>query len=127
MALNGNAVIIYIGANAIGGQTNVTINRNLDVIDKSAKGDNDAIFLPGRRNSTLDLDALFVANDTAMEALQTAVAAGSSVTVKYYQSSVLAASASAYITSMSMNFPDQDNSTIAVSLQIDGAWGGSFV
>ena len=75
---NGDDVIIYVGANAIGSQRNVSLNSEMTVIETSAKGDNEATFIPGRTNHTVDLDGLYVNGDSAWDDLSAAMEAQTS-------------------------------------------------
>jgi flagellin-like hook-associated protein FlgL len=123
MAANGNSVTILIGLDSVAGQTDVSFTETRDVFDTSVKGDDKRTLAAGRYSSSLTLDNLFVDGDSAYSALQTAVRGGTTVTVVRADSGgSTIESATAYVTSLSENFPDQDNSTVTVNLEITGAW-----
>ena len=82
---NGDDVVVYIGANQIGGERNVSINAEMSVIETSAKGDAEATFIAGRTNHTLDLDGLYINNDSAWDDLSAAMEAQTSVTLMRYR------------------------------------------
>lgn len=57
----------------IGGQRNATLNLGGADVDVTSKDGNDwEEVLPGLRNWSLDFDGLWIENDTALEALETA-------------------------------------------------------
>jgi hypothetical protein len=123
MAANGNSVTLLVNTFSVGGQTNVTFNENRDTFDTSKKGDDKRTLSAGRYSANVTLDNLFVDGDSAYTALQTAVRGGTTVTIVRGDSGgSTIESATAYVTSLSANFPDMDNSTVSVTLEVTGAW-----
>ena len=78
--------------------------------------------LPGRYGSTMTLDALYVPDDTAFLALQSANRDGELILVRIEEEEIETEEADALITSMSESYPDQGACTISVSLRVDGEW-----
>jgi hypothetical protein len=123
---NGDDVIIYVGANAIGSQRNVTLNSEMTVIETSAKGDAEATFIAGRTTHSVDLDGLYVNGDSAWDDLSAAMEGQTSITLMRYRNSSFVASATAYVTSLSRSHPDMDVATVSASFQITGTWSSGL-
>lgn len=119
---NGDDVVIYVGANQIGGERNVTLNAEMSVIETSSKGDAEACFIAGRTAHTLDLDGVYVNGDSAWDDLSGAMEGQTSVTLQRYRNATFVASATAYVTSLSRSHPDMDVATVSASFQISGTW-----
>jgi hypothetical protein len=123
---NGDDVIIYVGANAIGSQRNVTLNSEMSVIETSAKGDAEATFIAGRTTHSVDLDGLYVNGDSAWDDLSSAMEGQTSITLMRYRNSTFVASATAYVTSLSRSHPDMDVATVSASFQVTGTWSSGL-
>ena len=123
---NGDDVIIYVGANAIGSQRNVTLNSEMTVIETSAKGDAEATFIAGRTTHSVDLDGLYVNGDSAWDDLSAAMEGQTSITLMRYRNDSFVASATAYVTSLSRSHPDMDVATVSASFQISGTWSSGL-
>lgn len=119
---NGDDVVIYVGANQVAGERNVSFNSEMTVIDTSAKGDAESTFIAGRTTHTLDLDGLYVNGDSAWDDLSSAMEGQTSVTLQRYRNATFVASATAYVTSLNRSHPDMDVATVSISLQITGTW-----
>lgn len=123
MAMNGTDILIWVDGNAVGSQRDVTIDENTAEIDVSNKNDGRAMrVLPGRYDSSLSLDALYVPDDVAYLALQAAMRNGTFVEVVVIEEGVVIESADAIVTALSRNGPDQAEATVSISLRIDGDW-----
>lgn len=123
---NGDDVVIYIGANQVGGERNVSINAEMTVIETSAKGDAEATFIAGRTTHTLDLDGLYVNNDSAWDDLSAAMEAQTSVTLMRYRNAAFVASATAFVTTLNRSHPDMESATVSASFQISGTWSAGL-
>jgi hypothetical protein len=123
---NGDDVIIYVGANAIASQRNVTLNSEMSVIETSAKGDAEATFIAGRTTHSVDLDGLYVNGDSAWDDLSAAMEGQTSITLMRYRNDSFVASATAYVTSLSRSHPDMDVATVSASFQISGTWSSGL-
>lgn len=122
MALNGTDILIWVDGNMVGSQQDLTIDEATAEIDVSSKDQREMRVLPGRYDSSLSLDALYVPTDTAYLALQAAMRAGTFVEVVVLEDGVVTESADAIVTSLSRAAPDQDAATVSIGLRIDGAW-----
>jgi predicted secreted protein len=120
--MNGTDVLIWIDGNMVGQQRDVTIDENTAEIDASNKEQREMRVLPGRYDSTLSLDGLYVPDDTAYLALQAAMRNGTFVEVVIVEDGVVTESADAIVGALSRAAPDQDVATVSISLRIDGAW-----
>lgn len=125
-AENGDDVVIYVGANAVGSQKNVSLNAEMTVIDSSAKGDAESTFIAGRTTHTVDFDGLYVNADSAWDDLSAAMEGQTSVTLMRYRNSSFVASATAYVTSLNRTHPDMEVATVTASFTISGTWSAGL-
>ena len=70
----------------------------------------------------MTLEALFVPNDIAYTALQSAMRDGTTVTIARYKDGTEVEHANAIVTNLSEAYPDQEGATCSVSLVVDGEW-----
>jgi len=122
--INGAAVLLKVGGNTVGSQTNVTFNENLDALDVSSKDSRSRKLIGGRYSATVTLDAMFVPDDTALATLKTAIRSDGAVEiVRYYGADF--EEADAIVTSINEGFPDQAPATLSVTLEITGDWSAA--
>ena len=122
MAMNGTDILIAIDGDIVGSQRDVSYDETTAEIDISSKDSRAGRYLPGRYGATMSLDALYVPDDTAYLALQSAMRNGDMVEVWSMEEAVVIESASAIVTSLSRSGPDQGEATVSISLRIDGEW-----
>jgi TP901-1 family phage major tail protein len=103
-------------------QRDVTFTETRDEIDVSSKCEPGRVFIPGRFRAEVSLDALYVPDNDAYEALKAAHRAGDLILIARQQEEVTVETALAMISSMTETFPDQDAGTISVSLTVSGMW-----
>lgn len=128
--INGTSVLLKIRTSTgptvyttLGSQRGVTIERTAAEIDTSSKDGADWTGLPGRRESTISLDALYVPSDTAKAALVTAYESGALCNVQRTAAGAdPARSADCIITTLHEEYPDQDAAVFTVDLKVSGAW-----
>jgi TP901-1 family phage major tail protein len=126
MAVDGNEIGILIGTDLIGSQRGATITRSAEMLDVSDKTSDEAKFLAGKQTMNIECSSFYVSGDTAYSALVTAFEAGNSVTVVWSDdanavSPATVKSASAYVTSLSVDAPAHGPAEISISLQATGA------
>lgn len=122
MALNGTDVLVLIDGTLVGSQQDSSFEDTTESIDTSSKDSRARTVIPGRYSSTVSLDALYVASDTAYIALQAAMRDGTTVTIKRQEEGSEVEQATAVITSLSAEAPDQDVATVSASFDISGEW-----
>ena len=130
MAMNGTDVLLLVNTGtdlvpsyeAVGSQRDVSFEETTEEIDVSSKDSRAKRVLPGRYGATISLDALYVPTDSAYGKLKNAMRNGTLIMVAKEVDDVTIETASALITSMSEADPDQAESTISISLTIDGTW-----
>lgn len=124
--MNGSDVLIYVKIDTtytvVGSQRNATVNKNTATYDVSSKDTDDELVEPGRRSSTLDMDAVYVPSDAAYLELDAAYKASSPVYLEIQENGIVTETATAYIESFTKNFPDQDASTFSMTFHITGGW-----
>jgi TP901-1 family phage major tail protein len=107
---------------AVGYQRDVTFDEATAEIDVSSKESRAKRVLAGRYSGSISLDALYIDDDDGYLALQTAMRNGDLILVANQEDDVTIETATALITSMSKRAPDQGESTISISLVLDGEW-----
>lgn len=122
MAMNGTDILVAIDGDVVGSQRDVTFDETTEEIDVSSKDARAGRYLPGRYGATMSLDALYVPDDDAYLALQSAMRNGELVEVWSMEDSVVIESADAIVTSLSRSGPDQGEATVSIGLRIDGEW-----
>jgi len=123
---NGDDVVIYVGGKQVGGERNVSMNAEMTVIDTSAKGDAESTFIAGRTTHTIDLEGLYINNDSAWDDLSAAMEAQTSVTLERYRNGAFVASATAFVVSLNRSHPDMDVANVTASFQISGTWSAGL-
>lgn len=132
MSVNGSTVILQVRTatgpdvyTTVGKQTGLNITFERDAIDASSKDIMDAEYVAGRRSSTISLPSLFVPNEAARVALRAAYnSISGAVRIRIPAVGAEAGrQADAIVTSLTEDHPDNDVSTVAVELQVTGAWG----
>lgn len=125
-ASNGTDILLLADvagvATVVGSQRGSTFEETTETIDVSSKESRAMRVLPGRYASTVSLEHLYVPSDTAYEALRDANRNGTFITITRREFESDFEEASAVVTSMSGDFPDQGEAVISVELQVDGEW-----
>ncbi len=130
MGMNGTDLLILANTGTpgvpaysiVGSQRDATLEESTDTIDISSKDSRAQRVLPGRYSATISLDALYVPSDLAYLALKNANRNGNLILVAREEAGVVTETVEAKIDSMSEALPDQGESTISISLTIDGFW-----
>lgn len=107
---------------AVACQRGATFPEKTNAINISSKERREGVFLPGRYEATVTLEALYVPNHSGYLKMRAAMRAGEMITIKRKELGSDLESASAVITSLSPSFPDQDASVISADFQISGPW-----
>jgi predicted secreted protein len=122
MALNGTDVLLRVDGNIVGSQRGVKFSETTAEIDVSSKEHREMYVLPGRYGATIQLDALYVPDDTAYMALLAAMRDGTFVEVIRQEDGATLESCSAIVTALDGDAPDQVAVVISVSLRVNGPW-----
>ena len=99
----------------VGGQRAATV-------DVSSKDHRARRVIPGRYQSSVSLDALYIPDDEAYQALVEANRQGKLIKIVKQEFGDPVEMADAVVTSISGSFPDQGECEVSVSLDIDGEW-----
>lgn len=137
MATKGVDFVIKIGSNVVACQRGGTLDRSADTIDVTCKSPTAPTagewksFIPSLREWSISADGIFVVDDTALLALETAFIDGTSVTVEFSDKTetgttsgtgdLMGWSGSAIITSFPIESPYDDALTYSIELQGSGA------
>ena len=128
--MNGTDVIIKVNTGtdaaptwvAVAKQQGAKLSEKVGFVEESSKDARERAGSAGRYEGTLSLDALYVPSDTAFTYLKTSFRAGTKVQVEIEEAGTPTEKASAVITQMDTEWPDQDAATISATFEIDGAW-----
>ena len=131
MGMNGTDILLQVNTGTdlspmyvtVGSQRDVTFEEKSDDIDVSSKDGQAQRVLPGRYSSSVSLDALYVPDDVAYQALKTAMRPPSTL-IKVLRQELGGALeiADAHITGLGDKGPDQGEATTTISFTIDGEW-----
>jgi TP901-1 family phage major tail protein len=130
MATNGSDVLLLVNTGtpsvpayeAVGSQRGVTFDEETATIDASSKASRARRVDPGRYSASLSLDALYVWSNDGYQSLRDAMRNGTKILVARQDDGVTMETANAVVASMSEEFPDQEESTISIDLEVDGWW-----
>lgn len=132
MAQNANYIKVKIGALDFIGELSSSVNSAVDAINTSSKaGGRERTLLPGRISENISFESL--ADDTnttdyGYDDAYTAMAAGTSVSFTIYRvdsedaqvNPSLQITGSGYISSLTLDNPDNDRSTMSGTIEVDG-------
>lgn len=130
MAINGVDILLFVNTGSPGspvweaatGQRGATFDETTDEIDASSKDSRSKRVLAGRYGSTISMDGLYVPSEATYQALVAANRNGTFILVVRQEEGVDVEQATALVTDISMDAPDNDVSTCSISLTIDGEW-----
>lgn len=126
--MNGADVLLLVeGATpgtyeAVGSQRGVTFEESNEMIDVSSKDSRARRIKPGRYSATASLEHLYVPTDSAYTRLKTAARNGDPVVIVRQEDGNNLEMATAYVETISGDFPDQGEAVISIDLAIDGEW-----
>jgi len=125
MSKNATNIILKIATKELVGELSHSINSGVDVIDVSSKaGGRTRNILPGRVGETISFESLADDTNTSDYGYSTAHAAmkdGTLVAWTITRSSTTIKSGNGYITSLTLDNPDNDRSTMSGTISITGA------
>lgn len=127
MSINGNEVLILADVDGAGdfqsvaSQSEASIDESNDIIDQSSKDARERKVAAGRYEATISFGALFVPTDAAFQALRAALRNGTEIKLREQESGSPIHEYNAIITSMTRDYPDQDNATISLEAAVNGA------
>lgn len=125
--VNGTDVLLYVD-NGLGTQVVVGSQRGLDVkeatafVDMSSKASRLRRGVPGRYSADATLTHCYIPSSSGYGALKRAMRNGAFITVRRMEGGSALEDASAVVTSLGGNFPDQGAAIISVGLAIDGGF-----
>ena len=125
MSKNATNIILKIATKELVGELSHSINSGVDVIDVSSKaGGRTRNILPGRVGETISFESLADdtnATDYGYSTAHAAMKDGTLVAWTVTRSSTTIKSGNGYITSLTLDNPDNDRSTMSGTISITGA------
>lgn len=132
MALNGTQVLLMVfdataneGAGeyvSVAEQTGLSMEESVNLIEASSKESDHTKWLYGKSDGTLSLEALYVPNDRGLALLKQAKKERKPILVRRDEAGQPIEQVEALIETISTEFPDNDNATVSVDLQLNGNW-----
>ena len=121
-AIKGLDVLIKVGSTVVGGQRNASLEMSAETIDTTVKSTGGwASKIPGIKSWTSSCDGVYFLDDAGLEAAQAAFMNGTEVKLDFTNSSGLAYSGQAVITSMSVEAGQEDVVSYTISFEGTGA------
>ena len=121
-AIKGLDVLIKVGSTVVGGQRNASLEMSAETIDTTVKTTGGwASKITGIKSWTSSCDGIYFVDDTGLEAAQAAFMNGTEVKLDFTNSSGLAYSGQAVITSMSVEAGQEDVVSYTISFEGTGA------
>lgn len=121
-AIKGLDVLIKVGSQVVGGQRNASLEMSAETIDTTVKSTGGwASKIPGIKSWTSSCDGVYFVDDAGLEAAQAAFMNGTEVKLDFSNSSGLAYSGQAVITSMSVEAGQEDIVSYTISFEGTGA------
>ena len=130
--INGADVVLVVDGVQIPAQRSLQQSETTAAIDMSSKDSRGMRRAPGRYDSKMSLTALYLPGASGFDGLRTKFRNGQYIDVirmepashSSWPASTASGveTASCIITEMSPQFPDQDASTVTLSLEVDGTW-----
>lgn len=120
--VNGSTITITVGGVAVASQRDVSVDDALAFIDTSTKDARHEDGLGGRTSGTVTLDALYIYDDAAQLAVQSARENGTEVTLVRTDAVGTNYTATALCTGLTVNAPDQDVVTWNATFQKTSEW-----
>lgn len=121
-AIKGLDVLIKVGSQVVGGQRNASLEMSAETIDTTVKSTGGwASKIPGMKSWTSSCDGVYFLDDAGLEAAQAAFMNGTEVKLDFSNSSGLAYSGQAVITSMSVEAGQEDVVSYTISFEGTGA------
>ena len=121
-AIKGLDVLIKVGSTVVGGQRNASLEMSAETIDTTVKSTGGwAAKIPGMKSWTSSCDGVYFLDDAGLEAAQAAFMNGTEVKLDFSNSSGLAYSGQAVITSMSVEAGQEDIVSYTISFEGTGA------
>jgi hypothetical protein len=107
---------------AVGSQRDASIDEASATIDYSSKESRNQRVGHGRYSGSISLDALYVPNDAAYQALRNSLRNGTMILVAREEEDQVMETVLAKMDSLSETFPDQGEATVSMSMTIDDQW-----
>ena len=121
-AIKGLDVLVKVGSTVVGGQRNASLEMSAETIDTTVKTTGGwASKITGIKSWTSSCDGIYFVDDAGLEAAQAAFMNGTEVKLDFTNSSGLAYSGQAVITSMSVEAGQEDVVSYTISFEGTGA------
>lgn len=126
MAMDGKQILILVEDGSdfkpVAEQTGLSWENTTNLIEASHKGSDHTKWIPGKRDGTVSLEAAYVPDDTAYQALKSAQRNGEEVVLRRSEKEDEVEEVTAFISSISGDAPDNDRATVSIEFQLNSDW-----
>lgn len=131
MAMDGRQILVLVPVDDGSGgteykpvaeQTSVSWENTHNLIDASNKDSGHTQWIYGKEDDTVSLEALYVPDDEAFQALKEAKKNRQNVILRRSEKGTEVEEAEALIETISVEGPDNDNSTVTIDFQLNESW-----
>lgn len=126
MAIDGAAVLVLADVGGVytpvAEQQGLSRESSRNMIETSHKQADHTQWIYGKKDDTLTLDALYVPGDAAMQTLRAAMGNKTVIVIRRSENGTEIEQATALISTISDEWPDNDASTVSVEFQLSSSW-----
>lgn len=127
MAMDGKNILVLADTGAgtyaaVAEQTGLSWENTTNLITADSKDDDHTKWIAGKRDGTLSLEAAYVPDDAAYQAIKDAQASGTAVILRRSESGLEVEEAEAFVSTISGDAPDNDRATISIEFQLNEDW-----
>lgn len=127
MAMDGKQILVLADEGsgtytAVAEQTSLSWENTVNLIEAGSKEDGHTKWIPGKKDGTVTLEAAYVPDDTAYQALKTAYQDSVSVILRRSENGTEVEEAEAWVSTMSGEAPDNERATISIEFQLNESW-----
>ena len=127
MAMNGKQILVLADTGSgtyesVAEQTGVSWESTTNLITADSKDDDHTKWLPGKKDDTLSLEAAYVPDDPAYQAIKAARDNGEPIILRRSENGTEVEEAEAFVSTISGDGPDNERATISIEFQLNESW-----
>jgi len=107
---------------AVAEQTGLSTENSRNLIEASSKDSDHTKWIYGKQDGTVTLESLYVPNDAAFKAIEEAMNNREVVILRRTENGEDIEEATALVSTISKEWPDNDTSTCSAEFQLDEPW-----
>jgi TP901-1 family phage major tail protein len=107
---------------AVAEQTSLSTETSRNLIEATSKDSDHTKWIYGKQDDTVSLESLYVPDDTAFKAIEDALKNKETIILRRSENGEDVEEATAFVSQISKEWPDNDTSTCSVDFQLDEPW-----